>query len=204
MADRLIIPIATFALETSIEEEGRVEYLVLKPEGGVSGMRLPVAAVRDGLRHWLRGEPSGKELLEALMGLQGRRLVVKIGKGGGYVLDLAPSNAPPTVVSLEHRSAPRKKPENAQVTVERETAALSATVTDVSTDGEGCALECDEAALQALLASNVFCIGPWNQQGEAPPPRIEIEVRSVTRSGDRFRVGCHVTGGSDRIKGLLS
>ncbi len=204
MTEAVIIPIASAALETSIEHGERVEYLVLKPEGGVSFMRLPVDVVRDRLRTWLKGEPSGKDLLAAINNLRNRRLVVGLSHSG-FTLDLKPIEPTPKVVSLECRATPRKRPERNDATVvdKSATSALPAKVTDVSTDGEGCALECDEAALQALLANNVFCVGPWTP-GKDQPARVEIEVRSVTRTGNRYRVGCHVTAGADRLKGLLS
>jgi hypothetical protein len=204
MTGAVLIPIASCALETSIEGGVRVEYLLLKPEGGVSTLRLSVATVRERLGTWLKGEPSGKELLDAINALRNRRLVVSLSHRG-FGLELRPLEAAPHVVSLDTRSAPRKRPERNDATVvdKSATSALPAKVTDVSTDGEGCALECDEAALQALLANNVFCVGPWTP-GKDQPARVEIEVRSVTRSGNRYRVGCHVTAGAERLKGLLS
>jgi hypothetical protein len=215
MTDPVLIPIAEVRLVTpsgrnatkettdASEDASESPVLLLLPAGGVSPLSVKLEAARERLAPVFDADLSPAQLIREINSLVDDQLFVTVG-AQGWNLGIQRRGTETDAVELDSRVASRISPEATRVTLNHEDTEHDASVMDVSTDGGGCALECDAAALQALLASNMFHMPENDVPGRSHATPVEIEVRSITRKGARFRVGCEVTGAKGTVKKLVS
>lgn len=146
--NQIFVPIERVHLETVFEKEGRVEYALLSPSGGVTPLRMRFADLRRQLEERYSPELSSEVIVERIGAMRDEQLlvVIHLEREGSKRIELSirrryPFEQRPVNVS-EARRERRVRPEQpTDVRLELGDGSIEGTVYNISEHGLGIALQ---------------------------------------------------------------
>ena len=178
--NQIFVPIERVFLETVFEKEGRVEYALLEPGGGVTPLRMRLTDLRRQLEERFSPELSTETVLEriALMRDEQLLVVIHLDREGSRRVELSirrryPFERRPANVSEQRREKRVRPTQPTDVRVDLGKGSIEGTVYNISEHGLGIALHTSQ--LEQLgpfkLDETTVEIGSGDQ-------RVKVRLRS--------------------------
>jgi hypothetical protein len=149
--NQIFVPIERVFLETVFEKEGRVDYALLEPGGGVTPLRMRFSDLRRQLEERFSPELSTETILERIGLMRDEQLlvVIHLDREGSKRIELSirrryPFEQRPANVSEQRREKRVKPTQPTDVRVDIGKRSIEGTVYNVSEHGLGIALHTEQ------------------------------------------------------------